>query len=75
MRLLTVVGTVALVIGFWAVFEWEFRTEPQPIQFPHKVHAGERQIACTYCHTGAKKWDMAGVPSVQDCYQCHQVIT
>ena len=26
----------------------------QPIAFSHKLHAGEMQIACVYCHLGAE---------------------
>ena len=27
----------------------------QPITFSHRLHAGELQISCTYCHAGAEK--------------------
>lgn len=74
MRRLTVVGLIVCVVGFIVVFNIEFKQGDQPIQFPHSVHAGDRQIQCAFCHTGVLKGDVAGVPSVSDCYQCHQVV-
>ena len=36
----------------------------QPIAFSHRIHAGENQISCLYCHTGASRSTLAGVPAV-----------
>lgn len=46
----------------------------QPIFFSHKVHPGNNQISCLYCHGGA--WDSrhAGVPSLNICMNCHAAI-
>ena len=35
----------------------------QPIAFPHKVHAGDNQIACLYCHSAARTSRHAGIPA------------
>lgn len=43
----------------------------QPIAFYHSVHAGDNQIPCLYCHSGAERAPSAGVPSVQLCVGCH----
>lgn len=43
----------------------------QPIAYSHKLHAGELQIDCQYCHTYAKRSKHAGVPSTQICMNCH----
>lgn len=51
---------------------WWFAPAQQPIAFPHKEHAGIRGIDCAYCHRGAENGVYAGVPSVTDCWQCHQ---
>jgi hypothetical protein len=59
--------------GFITVYEVSWRTyHEQPLAFPHDLHAGTRQIDCKYCHRGTDKGMHAGVPSVQDCWQCHQ---
>jgi len=62
-----------LVIGGWAIAnQILFRQQAQPIAFPHDLHAGNRQIACQYCHRGTVHGDIAGVPSVPECMECHQ---
>lgn len=43
----------------------------QPIDFSHKVHAGDNQIPCMYCHQNADKSIAATVPSVSTCMNCH----
>ncbi len=45
----------------------------QPIPFSHKIHAGEFQIPCQYCHIYADRSPVAGVPSVRLCMGCHQI--
>jgi hypothetical protein len=45
----------------------------QPIAFSHKLHAGDMQIDCKYCHIGAEKTRFATVPSVDICMNCHTV--
>ncbi len=45
--------------------------EPQPIAFPHDLHAGKSQIPCMYCHYTADRSQDAGIPSVQMCAGCH----
>ncbi len=46
----------------------------QPINFSHKIHAGDNEIPCLYCHIYANKSIVAGVPSVQRCMGCHEKI-
>ena len=43
----------------------------QPIKFSHRVHAGDNQIACVYCHYAAEQGRHAGIPPVQLCMNCH----
>jgi len=45
----------------------------QPIPFSHKLHAGEMQIDCQYCHIGVEKGRHAVIPSVSTCMNCHSV--
>lgn len=47
----------------------------QPIAFSHKVHAGEYEIDCNYCHTGVMKSKNANIPSPNLCMNCHSSIT
>jgi hypothetical protein len=46
----------------------------QPIKFSHKLHAGEHEIACQYCHNSVEKSRHAGIPSVNVCMNCHKAI-
>ncbi|MCY4443348.1 MAG: cytochrome c3 family protein [Proteobacteria bacterium] len=46
----------------------------QPVPFSHKLHAGDRQISCEYCHSGARRSASAVVPDLATCMGCHQVV-
>ena len=45
----------------------------QPIPYSHKLHAGVLRIPCLYCHSGALKSRIAGIPPVEKCMHCHIV--
>lgn len=47
----------------------------QPIAFSHRLHSGEMQISCLYCHSGAEKSRHAGVPAANVCMNCHKYVT
>ena len=46
----------------------------QPINFRHDIHAGVNGIACLYCHSGAEKGKVAGIPTLNVCMNCHKGI-
>jgi hypothetical protein len=46
----------------------------QPIPFSHKIHAGDRNISCQYCHTGARRSTSAGFPTLETCMGCHTTV-
>lgn len=47
----------------------------QPIAYSHRLHAGELQISCLYCHFGAEKSRTAGIPPANVCMNCHRFVT
>lgn len=47
---------------------------PQPIDFSHKLHAGDHKINCLYCHFGAERSRHAGIPPANVCLNCHSQI-
>lgn len=47
----------------------------QPIAFSHRLHAGEMQISCLYCHHGAESSPHAGIPAASVCMTCHRFVT
>jgi cytochrome c2 len=46
----------------------------QPIEFSHKIHAGQNGIDCNYCHSSARKSKHSGIPSANVCMNCHTYI-
>ncbi|MCW5979694.1 MAG: cytochrome c3 family protein [Bryobacteraceae bacterium] len=47
----------------------------QPIAYSHRLHAGELQVDCLYCHSGAEQSRHAGVPPAGVCMNCHGFVT
>ncbi len=45
----------------------------QPIDFSHKKH-NDAGLECLFCHSQAQRSDIAGIPSVKFCIECHQTI-
>ncbi len=46
----------------------------QPIHYSHKIHAGDNQIECKYCHSSARVSKNSGIPSLNVCMNCHKNI-
>lgn len=46
----------------------------QPIEFSHKIHAGDYAIDCKYCHSSVEVSKQASVPAVSTCMNCHAYI-
>jgi hypothetical protein len=47
----------------------------QPIYYSHKVHVGNNQINCLYCHGSATEGKQANIPSLNTCMNCHMTIS
>ena len=45
----------------------------QPIDFSHRLHAGEMGIDCEYCHTSVEKGRHAMIPATSTCVNCHSI--
>ncbi|MCB2407539.1 c-type cytochrome [Hymenobacter lucidus] len=73
-------GLFALVVlyesvqGVMAIGLTQGYQPTQPIAFSHKLHAGENQINCSYCHTSVYKSKSANIPSANICMNCHAQI-
>lgn len=46
----------------------------QEIHYSHKIHAGDNQIDCKFCHSAARTSKTAGIPSLNVCMNCHKNI-
>jgi mono/diheme cytochrome c family protein len=70
---LLIVGK-ATIDGSYAIGMHQGYAPTQPIEFSHKLHAGEYKINCNYCHTGVYKGKGANIPSANICMNCHNAI-
>lgn len=65
-----------LVYGFLMQVGVDQNYEPiQPIHYSHKIHAGDNEINCKYCHSAARVSKNAGIPSLNVCMNCHKSIS
>ncbi len=46
----------------------------QPVPFSHKLHAGELELDCRYCHAQVEIAAVASVPPTQVCMNCHSLV-
>jgi mono/diheme cytochrome c family protein len=72
-----VVSAVAfktVIDGLYSIGIQQNYQPKQPIAFSHKIHAGQYEIECKYCHTGALKGKQANIPSPNICMNCHTQI-
>src|SRR5215467_15471207 len=83
LRTAKIISLVVTVIGVAVVWQGSmFRglgnqqgyQPAQPINFSHKIHAGDNQIQCLYCHSSADKSKVAGIPAASTCMNCHSQI-
>lgn len=71
-------GLITLVSGMssWRLPDHETGYSPkQPIDYSHRLHAGELGINCRFCHTAAETSRHAGIPSSDVCMKCHKHVT
>ena len=67
---------VALLVGLpaWRL-AYPYGVGPQqPLPFSHRVHAGDKQISCLFCHPYADRAPYAGLPATGECLLCHDKI-
>lgn len=67
-------ATKASLDGLYGIGVHQGYAPEQPIAFSHKLHVGEYEINCAYCHTGVYKGKQAGIPSANICMNCHNAI-
>ena len=70
---------LAVFLTYGWEYLWGIHVNPgyhpsQPINFRHDIHAGQNGIACIYCHSGAEKGKVAGIPTLNVCMNCHKGI-
>lgn len=80
--LVLVFSVLLLLSGAYFAFGWMMQVGVdqgyapiQPIHYSHKVHAGDNQIDCKYCHSSARVSQTSGIPSLNVCMNCHKSIS
>ncbi|WP_417363429.1 c-type cytochrome [Galbibacter sp.] len=68
-------GSAYYAFGYMMQIGVDQGYEPvQPIHFSHRIHAGDNEIDCKYCHSSARTSQTSGIPSLNVCMNCHQSI-
>lgn len=69
--------TIFLLIGGTGyIFSYKYPgyAPDQPIPFSHKIHAGELQIDCQFCHANVERSAHSTVPDTATCMKCHEYV-
>lgn len=72
--LITVISSYFVGLNILDNFVFAEASPVQPINFSHRIHSGEKNMDCQFCHIYASRSVVAGVPSVQLCMGCHDKI-
>jgi cytochrome c3-like protein len=68
-------GVTAAIAGTWYFAtnkHIEVGFQPvQPVEYSHKLHAGDLGMDCRYCHFTAERSYFAAVPPTETCMNCH----
>jgi mono/diheme cytochrome c family protein len=72
--IVTAVGFKTVIDGLYSIGVQQGYMPKQPIAFSHKLHAGQYEIDCKYCHTGVMKGKQANIPSPNICMNCHSQV-
>jgi hypothetical protein len=78
-----IAGGLVLLVSSVAGAFWYYGTNKhlevgyqpvQPVEFSHKLHAGDLGMDCRYCHSTVERAAFAAVPPTQVCMNCHSKI-
>lgn len=71
-------GGLAAVLFVWYYFSPEYLDvgymPTQPVEYSHRLHAGQLGMDCRYCHNWVEVSSHANVPPTQTCMNCHNQI-
>lgn len=76
-----IAGPIVAAGAIFSVWYWfspkytdaGYRPE-QPVQFSHRLHAGEMGLDCRYCHNTVERSEHAAVPPTATCMNCHSQV-
>ena len=65
-------GALTALAAGWAAFPHAiYRSQPQPVNFSHKVHTTTAGQKCDDCHAFRADGTFAGIPALEKCAGCH----
>jgi hypothetical protein len=65
-------GAVVALGAGWIGFPYViYKSQPQPVNFSHKVHADKAGAKCEDCHALRADGSYAGTPTLDKCSGCH----
>jgi menaquinone reductase, multiheme cytochrome c subunit len=73
-QILFLAGALVAMGAGWVGFPYAlYDRKPQPVDFSHKVHTGEKAGAmkCDDCHAFREDGSFAGIPKLEKCSGCH----
>lgn len=70
----TLVILVAMVVYLFYLMPDAGAGPAQPIAFSHRLHAGDKNIDCRFCHSYVDRSIHPGIPAVEKCLFCHNYI-
>jgi hypothetical protein len=73
-----VLGGAGVVAGIWyfgspRYTDVGYRPD-QPVEYSHKLHAGDLGMDCRYCHVSVESSPVASLPTTQTCMNCHTLV-
>ncbi len=72
------IGSIVLLLAVWYYFSPEFTdvgyAPEQPVEYSHRLHAGQLGMDCRYCHNWVEVSAHANVPPTQTCMNCHNQV-
>ena len=75
---LVIIGSL-IVLVVWVMYIFFIMPDlgagpVQPISFSHRLHAGDKNIDCRFCHSYVDRSIHPGIPPVEKCLFCHNHI-
>ncbi|MEX1002569.1 MAG: c-type cytochrome [Crocinitomicaceae bacterium] len=72
--IIVIILLVAGLLDLMKIGVFENYKPDQPIAYSHKLHAGDLEIDCKYCHNAVTKSKHATIPTVNVCMNCHSQV-
>jgi hypothetical protein len=72
-----------LLLAFVVFFFWYYGSPKylevgyrpdQPVEYSHKLHAGDLGMDCRYCHSQVERSRFANLPTTAVCMNCHEQV-